>query len=139
MTRNNITEVGYNLQTSVDAKHNLPIDYKLTNSNDIKVMGNMLQRAKSILGTNEFTALYDKGYHTGSEFKIAHDLKITTLVAIPGQTVHAPDPAYDVQNFTYSPEGDYYLCPQNKQLTTTGKWYKGKANYFKRYTTKACK
>jgi transposase len=139
ITRNNITEVGYNLQTSVDARHNLPIDYKLTNSNDVKAMGNMLQRAKSILGTNEFTALYDKGYHTGSEFKIAHDLKITTLVAIPGQTFQAPDPAYNVENFTYSPEGDYYLCPQNQQLTTTGKWYKGKANYFKRYTTKACK
>jgi hypothetical protein len=123
----------------VDARHNLPIDYKVTNSNDVKAMGNMLQRAKSILGTNEFTALYDKGYHTGSEFKIAHDLKITTLVAIPGQTFQAPDPAYNVENFTYSPEGDYYLCPQNKQLTTTGKWYKDKANYFKRYTTKACK
>lgn len=139
ITRNNITEVGYNLQTTVDAKHNLPIDYKVTNSNDVKAMGNMLQRAKTILGANEFTALYDKGYHTGSEFKIAHDLKITTLVAIPGQTVQAPDPAYNVENFTYIPEGDYYLCPQNQQLTTTGKWYKGKNYHFKRYTTKACK
>lgn len=138
ITRNNITEVGYNLQTTVDAKHNLPIDYKVTNSNDVKAMGNMLQRAKSILGTNEFTALYDKGYHTGSEFKTAHDLKITTLVAIPGQTVQAPDPAYNAENFTYVPEGDYYLCPQNQQLTTTGKWYKGKNYNFKRYTTKAC-
>jgi len=46
---------------------------------------------KSILRTNEFTALYDKGYHTGSEFKIAHDLNIETLVAIPKPTVHAPD------------------------------------------------
>jgi hypothetical protein len=35
-------------------------------------MGNMLQRAKSILRTNSFTVLYDKGYHTGSEFKTAH-------------------------------------------------------------------
>jgi transposase len=139
ITRNNITEVGYNLQASVDAKHNLPIDYKVTNSNDVKAMGNMLQRAKSILGTNEFTSLYDKGYHSGSEFKIAHDLQINTLVAIPGQTFQAPDPAYNVENFTYISEGDYYLCPQNQQLTTTGKWYKGKANYFKRYTTKACK
>jgi transposase len=139
ITRNNITEVGYNLQTSVDAKHNLPIDYKVTNSNDVKAMGNMLQRAKSILGTNEFTALYDKGYHTGSEFKIAHDLQINTLVAVTGQTFQAPDPAYNVENFTYVPEGDYYLCPEGQQLTTTGKWYKGKANYFKRYTTKACK
>jgi len=46
-------------------------------------MGNMLQRAKAILKTNDFTALYDKGYHTGSEFKTANDLGIDVLVAIP--------------------------------------------------------
>jgi transposase len=137
--RNNITEVAYNLQTTVDAKNNLLIDYKVTNSNDSKAMGNMLQRAKSILHTNQFTALYDKGYHTGSEFKIAHDLNIDTLVAIPGLTGHAPDPAYDAENFTYIPEGDYYICPQNQHLTTTGKWHKADAYYFKRYATKACK
>ena len=57
--RNNITEVAYNIQTSVDAKNKMLIDYKVTNSNDSKAMGNMLQRAKSILRTNEFTALYD--------------------------------------------------------------------------------
>ena len=137
--RNNITEVAYNVQTSVDAKNKLLIDYKVTNNNDSKAMGNMLQRAKSILRTNQFTALYDKGYHTGSEFKIAHDLNINTLVAIPKQTVHAPDPAYDAENFTYVPEGDYYICPQNQHLTTTGKWHKASAYRFKRYATTACK
>lgn len=74
--RNNITEVAYNVQTSVDDKHCLPIDYKVTNTNDSKAMGNMLQRSKTILRNNEFTALYDKGFHTGSEFKIANDLEI---------------------------------------------------------------
>lgn len=34
ITRNNITEVAYNVQTTVDAKHNIPIDYKVTNVND---------------------------------------------------------------------------------------------------------
>lgn len=139
ITRNNITEVAYNVQTTVDAQNNLLIDYKVTNCNDVKAMGNMLRRAKSILRSNEFTALYDKGYHTGSEFKMAHDLKVDTLVAIPRQTFQAPDSAYNAENFTYIPEGDYYLCPQNQQLTTTGKWHKTEAYSFKRYATKACK
>lgn len=43
-------------------------------------MGNMLRRAKSILRTNDFTALYDKGYHTVSEFKIADDLEIDVYI-----------------------------------------------------------
>ena len=58
--RNNITEVAYNIQSTVDAKHYLPIDYKVTNTNDSKAMGNMLQRCKTILRNNDFTALYDK-------------------------------------------------------------------------------
>ncbi len=55
ITRNNITEVAYNIQTTVDANHYLPIDYKVTNNNDSKAMGEMLRRAKSILRTNDFT------------------------------------------------------------------------------------
>jgi transposase len=97
MIRNNITEVAYSVQTTVDSKNSIPIDYKVTNQNDSKAMGNMVRRAKSILGNNEFTALYDKGYHTGSELKIAQDLGIETIVAIPGipSTSQAPDPDCD--------------------------------------------
>ena len=64
MTRNNISEVAYNVQTVVDAKHNFPIDYKVTNNNDSRALSGMLLRTKTILGTTDFTALYDKGYHT---------------------------------------------------------------------------
>jgi hypothetical protein len=138
ITRNNITEVAYNVQTSVDAKHCLPIDYKVSNANDSKAMGNMLQRSKTILRSTQFTGLYDKGYHTGSEFKIADDLGIEVMVAIPGVASQAPDPAYNVSNFTYNKKGDYYVCPQDNKLTTPGTWHKAKTYKFKRYTTKAC-
>jgi len=102
--RNNITEVAYNVQTTVDSKHNIPIDYKVTNHNDSKAMGNMLQRAKSILGTNAFTALYDKGYHTGTEFETAERLGIKVMVAIPATpcSSQAPDPGYNSDKFIYN-------------------------------------
>ena len=94
ITRNNITKVAYNVQTTVDEKNKLIIDYQVTNTNDSKAMGCLLRRAKVILGSNEFTALYDKGYHTGSEFKKANKLNIETLVAIPdiASALMAPDP-----------------------------------------------
>jgi len=136
--RNNITEVAYNVQTTVDDKHCLPIDYKVTNINDSKAMGNMLRRSKAILKTNDFTALYDKGYHTGSEFKIADDLDIEVLVAIPTVAAQAPNPAYNVENFNYIKQGDYYICPKGNKLTTLGTWHKAKTYAFKRYTTKDC-
>jgi len=141
IVRNNITEVAYNVQTTTDSKYNIPIDYKVTNHNDSKAMGNMLQRAKSILRTNSFTVLYDKGYHTESEFKTAHDLGVEVMVAIPGisSSSQAPDPNYNVSNFIYQQESDCYICPEGKILTTTGTWHQGKNFSFKQYKTKACK
>ena len=142
MTRNNISEVAYNVQTVVDALHNIPIDFKVTNENDSKAMGGMLRRTKNILGHNNFTAIYDKGYHTGSEFDYANKLGIEVLVAIPGVAAHAPDLAFDVEYFKYDKATDSYTCPENETLTTNGNWYakkNGKSiTQMKHYKTSAC-
>jgi len=126
ITRNNITEVAYNVQTTVDEKHNIPIDYKVTNENDSKAMGNMARRAKSILRTNDFTLLCDKGYHTGSELKTVQCLGIESVVAIPAvpSSSMAPDPAYNLSAFTYNPKVNTYTCPQGNTMITNGTWYK---------------
>jgi transposase len=146
MVRNNITEVAYSVQTTVDAKNCIPIDYKVTNQNDSKAMGNMVRRAKSILRNNEFTALYDKGYHTGSELKIAQDLGIEAIVAIPGipSTSQAPDPDYNFEHFKYDHEDDTYTCPHGEVLSSNGTWYKecnrrDNIITFKQYKTRSCK
>lgn len=141
IVRGTVTEVCYTAQTTVDAQHKFLIDYKLTNQNDKKAMGTMLRRTKSILRTNTFTALYDKGYHTGSEFHIADRLGINTLVAIPaiGRKSQAPDPTYNAENFTYNPNDDTYTCPQENTLYSNGSWYKARNYTFKQYKTKACK
>ena len=146
MVRNNITEVAYNIQTTVDSKNYLPIDYKVTNQNDSKAMGNMVQRAKSILRTNDFTVLYDKGYHTGSELKTAMDLGIETIVAIPAvpSSSQAPDHDYNFENFIYNEQDDTYICPEGKILRTNGTWYKehnrrDNVITFKQYKTRSCK
>jgi len=146
IVRNNITEVAYNVQTTVDAKNNIPIDYKVTNENDSKAMGNMVRRAKSILRSNDFTVLYDKGFHTGSELKTAQDLGVETIVAVPGapSTSQAPNHSYNYEFFIYNKEEDTYTCPQGQILTTNGSWYKqlsgsGSVSWFKQYRTKACR
>ncbi|MCJ7448379.1 MAG: IS1182 family transposase, partial [Bacteroidales bacterium] len=146
MVRNNITEVAYSVQTTVDSKNNIPIDYKVTNQNDSKAMGNMVQRAKSILITNEFTALYDKGYHTGSELKTAQELGVETIVAIPAlpSTSQAPDHEYNSEYFIYDKEADTYTCPQGITLRTNGTWHKELSRrdnviIFKQYKTPSCK
>lgn len=140
MIRNHICEVAYSVQTTVDAKHNIPIDYKLSNQNDTKAMGYMLKRAVDILGNNKFMALYDKGYHNGTELKTAFDLGITTIVAVPGlaSSSRAPDPDYNIQYFVYDQDNDTYSCPQGEKLTSSGIWYQNKNAKFKQYKTSAC-
>lgn len=142
MTRNNISEVAYNVQTVVDAKHNLPVDYKVTNENDSRALSGMLRRTKAILGTTDFTALYDKGYHTGCEIKMAVTSGIDIMVAIPGIASVAPDANYNMSHFIYDEINDTYTCPQQQVLTTNGNHYQKSKNrnYYtvKHYKTNAC-
>jgi transposase len=115
IVRNNITEVAYNIQSVTDAKHCLPIEYKVTNNNDSKAMGNMLRRTKS--------------YFTGSELKTAIDLGIDTLVAIPDPASGSPNPKYNVSEFQYNSSDHTYTCPQGHILKTNGNWYSKNKNY----------
>jgi hypothetical protein len=105
-------------------------------------MGGMLRRAKKILGHADFTALYDKGYHTGSELKTGIEMGVELMVAIPGVASFAPDERYNFDKFIYNDEKDNYTCPQGKVLNTNGNWYvKSKQRYLyhvKHYKTNAC-
>lgn len=105
-------------------------------------MGAMLRRTKTILQTNEFTALYDKGYHTGSEIKKAVEMGINIMVAVPAVASFAPDVQYNFDKFIYNQPSDTYTCPQQQILTTNGNWYqKSKQRYIyfvKHYKTNAC-
>ena len=143
--RNGITEVAYNVQTTVDSENNLLIDYKVTNNNDSIAMSDMVSRAAEIVDNTEFTVLYDKGYHTGSEIKAVQEMGIETLVAIPDPGSTAPDEKYNSINFIYDQESNIYTCPQGQRLTTNGRWYnKSKKKNrdvirIRHYSTKECK
>ena len=138
--RQNIIEVCYNIQTSVDDKHYLPIDFKTTNNNDTHALANMTVRAKAILGNTEFIELADKGYHAGEEIRKCHEAGIETLVAIPKTPVssQAPDPAYNQDQFRYDKENDCYFCPQGQKMTSSGTWYQHHPYKTKQYKTKSC-
>ena len=121
--RNNITEVAYNVQTSTDGDHCILLDYEVTNNNDIKAMSGIITRTSETIGTTDFTALLDKGYHNGGELKTVQELGVKTLVAIPAPASEAPDPKYNIANFKYNKENNTYTCPQGNTLKTNGTWY----------------
>jgi len=146
--RNNITEVAYNVQTTVDSTNNLLLDYVVTNTNDKKAMGTMVERSIEILGHNEMTILYDKGYHAGSEFTKAEAAGVEVLVAIPAipSASQAPDPKYNRSEFVYNEKEDSYTCPAGQVLTPAPSAYthrnSSRPDYtytFKKYRTSACR
>lgn len=141
IVRNNITEVAYNTQTTVDSLHKLILDYKVTNHNDTNAMGDMVKRATEILQSSDFTVLFDKGYHTGEEIRSCHEMGVETLVAVPDRPVssQAPDPAFNYENFRYDSKRDLYICPQQQELASNGVWYTTKRSRFKQYKTSGCK
>jgi hypothetical protein len=106
-------------------------------------MGTMIRRAKTILKSSHFTALYDKGYHTGSQFRYVDQLGVEVMVAIPKVASHAPHHDYDLKHFKYDENNDQYTCPQGKTLSSNGHQYsKGRDAHkqkVKHYKTKACK
>jgi transposase len=138
-----VQEVGYNVQSTVDAAHCLLIDFEVTNENDRKAMGAMVERAETILKTNDFTALYDKGYYTGSQLQAAQATGATVMVGIPAPSTTAPDPHYNMEHFTYDAPSDTYTCPQGETLSTTGTYYKRhraeEELAVKQYRTSACR
>ncbi len=150
-TRNGITEVAYNIQSTVDDKHCLPIDYQVTNENDSKAMGDILEGAVEELGHNQFTGLFDKGYHTGTEFVKADKLGVEVLVAVPElpSSSMAPHPDYNLDKFVYDEATDTFTCPQGHTMATNGHWYVKNRNRvgvrkqeplkMKQYKTDACK
>jgi transposase len=70
MLNNQKFDVCYNVQTTIDDKNNLIVDYEVTNDpNDKKQLNEMAGRAKDILEVDSLDVLADKGYYNPDEIK----------------------------------------------------------------------
>ena len=130
-------DVGYNVQTIVDAKHSMIVDFDVTNRSDDK--GNlraMAEKAKDILETDTLILLADKGYYDGADIADCEQNGITCLVAKPaaGGTKHAE--SFTREEFSYDASRDCYTCPYQAELRfmrtqrhSNGREYRVYANY----------
>lgn len=142
-----IVEVSYNLQSAVDDKYNLIVDYQITNKNDSRALSKMAIQSKEALkltSKEKLTVLADKGYHTGHELQTCHHHDIDTIVAVPRKSKQidkTKPPHLQKESFSYNQNTDTYTCPNAKTLTRQAT-YKRKdrkgiiSMYFDRYTIK---
>ena len=140
--RMNIVEVGYNVQTAVDEKYNLIVEYEATNQRDERALYRMNSAARRAFGLPDdalLNALADKGYHTGEELKLCAEGNIVTYVAPKAANHGKKAEAFWKDKFAYDLAADHYVCPAGKILKTNGAYLKkpnrdgGVAYRFKRY------
>jgi len=108
----------YNVQTIVDDKHHLIVDFDVTTSSDDKGnLQSMSGKAMEVMGVETFTNIADKGYYDGQDIANCEEGGITCLIAKPkigGDAVKSE--VFCRGGFIYDHENDCYLCPCGQQL-----------------------
>jgi transposase len=140
-----VVEVAYNVQTVVDDKHYLVVEYQPTNRNDKKALLSMAVKAKRMFGTKSLTVLADKGYHNGEQLYSCAWHDIITYVAPPDAPRNSPIPTPDYygERFRYNKRTDTYTCPKGHKLKAVSGWYNRKyqedITRVKHYKTSKCR
>jgi hypothetical protein len=112
------TDVGCNVQLSVDPKHKLIVDHEVTNAiTDRDLLSTMARRAKDLLGVDQLQALADMGYYHGKEVKACLKTGTTPRIPKPRTSASRKHGRFSKEVFRYGPEQDCYWCPAGEKLT----------------------
>ena len=130
-------DVCYNVQTVVDSKHHLIVDFDIADRSDDK--GNLLnmgEKAKDMLEVQTLANLSDKGYYDGADIAACEASGVTCLVAKPAPGGAKKEEGFTRADFIYDGENDCYCCPCKNLLKhmrdtkhSDGKVYRVYANY----------
>jgi transposase len=113
------TQVCYNAQIAVDAKHHLLAAEAVTNAEtDVHQLSPMAIAAHEALGAPAgLTVAADAGYHTGPEVVACVAAGLVPEVPAPSPPRRAAGgTGFAKAEFTYLPEADAYRCPAGQQL-----------------------
>jgi transposase len=126
MLANGKMEVCYNVQTAVDAKHKLIVDFEVTNNaNDMNQLRPMVEKAMEMLEVQRIAVSADQGYNSASD--IAAAALRGADVHVAGSDVHICIPAEEGEQAAeiplqeggrcvYLKERNIALCPLGKVL-----------------------
>ena len=132
-------EVGYNVQTAVDAKHKLIVAETVTNAAaDRAQLSPLALAAQAILEAPALVVLADRGYYHGAEIKTCLEAGITPLVPRPRTSANAALGLFTKDDFRYDPIADAYRCPAGATLTYRNTTLE-LGRHIKYYRTAACR
>src|SRR5271157_2406990 len=137
-------EVSYNIQTSVDAKQHLIVDYDvINNSTDHHQLFNDAEMAKKTLGVDKLEVVSDKGFYVANDVKDCENDGITVFMPVPSfnptKSTGVPEPEFCSDKFVYDAEREVYVCPGGAELGLLRRSYRGKEKCWGGlYGTKLC-
>ena len=109
--------VGYNVQTAVDTKHHMIVAHEVTNTgSDRRQLANMAKQAKSVIDTEELTAVADRGYYRGEDILDCDKANITTYLPKPQTSGNQAKGQFGRDSFRYIAEDNEYECPAGLRL-----------------------
>jgi hypothetical protein len=111
------TEIGYNVQVSVDDKHKLILDHEVTN--DVTNQGylrKMAIRSKKMLDVKKVDLLANMGYYDCQEVAEGLEAGIKPWISKPNPSVNIKGDLFPKEDFQYSKWSDFYIYPAAKRL-----------------------
>ena len=115
--------VGYNVESTVDAKHKLIVHHEVTNDgNDAEQLARQAMAAKEVLGVDRLIAVADAGFYSEAQLAECAEANITAYVAIPDKyRAVSAEERFSGAQFPYLPQVDVYICPGGQLLRPQGK------------------
>ena len=140
MKTKNGTDICFNVQTIVDDKHRLMVDFEVTNEcSDINQLTNMCLKAKEVLEVEKIEATLDTGYYNSEQVKECGENGVTVYIPEPKKNNGIiKDEEFYKSNFKYNKENDTYTCPNKIELTYAGDKKKEKGKVYRLYKTEEC-
>jgi len=109
--------VGYNVQTAVDAKHHLIVVHEVTNVGlDHEHLSSVAKQARAAMGTDELTAIADRGYFKGEQILACDEAGITAIVPKSTTSGAKFNGRFDRADFIYDAQKNEYRCPAGDRL-----------------------
>jgi len=135
----NIVNVGHNIQSSVDSKHNILIDQFCGGITDRNDLGKAVRRVQDIIGEQHFDLLADGGYHNGAEIAYVERLGVKPFISPPRKRLQKEE-GYNKHDFVFNKSNNTYTCPQGHTMTPLLKFKRGvKRRYtVTRFSTDKC-
>jgi transposase len=130
-------DVCYNVQTVVDGKNHLIVEYEVSNcASDAGNLKAMSDKAKETLGVETIINLADAGYYDSEDIAACEGSGTTCLVAKPAPGGPKKAKGFNRGDFIYDKGKDVYICPCKNELKymrekkhVSGREYRVYSNY----------